>query len=152
MDGNKRRLQSCNTCENLLLRAFLKCTGVCIYSYSGYRNITFFGFIIQYIFLRVAAGITTTISSSRPLVDVHGPRRGSRHGQLDRWDHGVCAEREICPGHHGSAHWHLVHPRRVVCLRAHFRSVELSLERIAAADKYRVTTWCVSLKIKSTRI
>lgn len=24
--------------------------------------------------------------------------------------HGVCLQQEICPGHHGSAHWQLVHP------------------------------------------
>lgn len=97
--------------------------------------------------------IITTSSSPPPPVDVPGRWLGSGRGQLDRWDmrmrrgwgwggEGVfCELQQFSLGHHGSAHWQLVHPCCMcVCVHVCFRSVEMSLERIAAADKYQVVT------------
>ena len=127
-----------------ILKAGKKCNGLCLYSYR-YRNITFSDL---FLFSRVTACILTT-SSSSPLV--LGPWLCSWCGQLARWDFGVCAQLEICPGHHGSAHWHLVPPCVCVCVCVCvFVSGQLNhLWRKAAAEKYRVTPSDVFLSFKN---
>lgn len=83
-----------------------------------------------------------TSSSSAPLTDALRAWLGSWCGQLDRWGRRVCVQHELCPGHHGSALWQLVHSDSdSVCVCTSFRSAQLSPERIAAADKFQVVTW-----------
>lgn len=133
-DGNIRCVQSCSSCESLYCSS--DASGSFIYSYRAYRNEKF-----SVLFLNAAPPHRLLPLRTRSPPQTWELARSA-------WQRGLGVSAQEGIWHHGSTHWHLVHPRHI-CVVTYlcFRSLEGSLERIAAARKItkwinKPLTWC----------
>lgn len=65
--------------------------------------------------------------------------------------HGVCVQPEIFPGHHGSAHWQLVHSCVCLCVCVFFAFASSQLKRLCREKTASPKMWSHNLLFKTHR-